>query len=318
VTYFCKRKISFFLCLIVILTAGTLWANPFFTPNGTASESTAETQCSPPAQKKKKLNPVRVAGASRQLVKKQGSLREQLAGFFIQLNSDTNRTSRLKLIIIIFAISFIYGSIHAAGPGHRKTIVFSLYLTRNAPWWEPLTTALILAFLHGSSAIVIMYIFKGIAGSITRNTDNLAVLMEGISYLIIISITVWLIIQESFEYFQQNQERRPAVSEKFHLVPFLISGIYPCPGAILVLVFCFTQNMLNLGAASILFMSLGMTVPIAAAGYLAWAGRTGLFHALKAREKTTATIAYAVQMAGFSVLLVFSLYISWPFIVSFL
>lgn len=317
-TDFYKKKYFLLACLLVIFTSGTLWANPFFTPNAAASESTAETQSSPPAQKKKELIPVRVAGAARQLIKKQGSLREQLANFFLKLNSDTNKASRLKLLIIIFAISFLYGSIHAAGPGHRKTIVFSLYLTRTAPWWEPLTTALILAFLHGSSAIVIMYLFKGIAGSVTRNTDNLAVLMEGISYLLIIAVTIWLIIQESFEYFQQNQERRPAVSEKFQLLPFLISGIYPCPGAILVLVFCFTQNMLNLGAASILFMSLGMTVPIAAAGYLAWAGRTGLFHALKAREKTTATIAYAVQMAGFSVLLVFSLYISWPFIISIL
>jgi ABC-type nickel/cobalt efflux system permease component RcnA len=63
-------------------------------------------------------------------------------------------------------------------------------------------------------------------------------------------------------------------------------------------------------------MSLGMSIPIIAAGYLAWFGRTGLFGALKKNERKAARIGAAVSLAGYSFLLAFSVYMAEPFIAS--
>jgi ABC-type nickel/cobalt efflux system permease component RcnA len=306
-------KKYYFLLSIILLLPYFIVANPLYTPKNSDSiinPETGEITTDAP-----EVLPVRIAGGNSSLIKKQGILREKLANVFVQFKKNTSTSSHSHLLWLVFSLSFAYGILHASGPGHRKTIVFSLYLTRNAPWWEPAIVALLLAFLHGSSAIILMFIFKGVAGSVAQNTDNITLYMEGLTYVLLILTTIWLIFHETREYIQQKT-KVATKSSHVSLIPFIVSGVYPCPGAILVLVLCFSLGLLNLGAISVLIMSLGMAIPITAAGYLAWSGRTGLFHALKANEQTAAKLAYIVQMCGFTILLTFSLYISWPFLYS--
>jgi len=304
---------KYFILLVCSVCSSFLIANPLYTPKDSKTVTNSDT--GEITTEAPDVLPVRIAGGNSSLIKKQGILREKLANVFIELKKDSSNSSSAHLLWLVFGLSFVYGILHASGPGHRKTIVFSLYLTRNAPWWEPAGVALLLAFLHGSSAIILMFIFKGVTGSIANNTDNIAIYMEGLTYVLLILTTIWLIFHETREFIQQNT-KDTSKSSNFSLIPFLVSGVYPCPGAILVLVLCFSLGLLKWGAISVLFMSLGMAIPITAAGYLAWSGRTGLFKALKKNEHSAAKVAYGVQMFGFTLLLAFSLYISWPFLYS--
>lgn len=328
-----KTNLLFFFYLI--LFHYSLIANPIYTPKNanTVTDPTTGEVISTGAPE---VLPVRVAGGNQDLIKKQGALREKIADIFVQIKNikkidsqDVSRKSYLHLLWLVLLLSFAYGILHASGPGHRKTIVFSLYLTRNAPWWEPLIISLFLALLHGGSAIIIMLIFKGVVGSIGYNTDNVTMYMEGFTYVLLIITTIWLIIHETREYLKQQKKfatqsesitKSPTTDkmQKYGLIPFLISGIYPCPGAILILVLSFSLNLLHLGAFSVIAMSLGMSIPIMVAGYLAWSGRSGIFHTLKSNQVVASKVAYGIQMFGFSILLVFSLYISWPFLYSLL
>jgi ABC-type nickel/cobalt efflux system permease component RcnA len=52
--------------------------------------------------------------------------------------------------------AFLYGILHAPGPGYRKTVIFSLYLARKAPAWEPAGTGSLLAVLYAGTAIVLL------------------------------------------------------------------------------------------------------------------------------------------------------------------
>ncbi|OJF76721.1 MAG: hypothetical protein BKP49_06060 [Treponema sp. CETP13] len=327
------KKTSLFFLLFLIVFPYFLIANPIYTPKNAKTitdPSTGEVISTGAPE----VLPVRIAGGNPDLIKKQGVLREKIADVFVKIKNaekvdskSVSKSSYLHLLWLVLSLSFAYGILHASGPGHRKTIVFSLYLTRSSPWWEPLMVSLFLALLHGCSAIIIMLIFKGVAGSIGYNTDNVTMYMEGFTYLLLIITTIWLIIHESREYLTQ-QKKFATQSEdkhkstptdklqKYGLIPFLISGIYPCPGAILILVLSFSLHLLRLGAFSVIAMSLGMSIPIMIAGYLAWSGRSGLFHTLKANQTTAAKVAYSIQMFGFSILLIFSLYISWPFLYS--
>ena len=223
--------------------------------------------------------------------------------------------------------------IHAAGPGHRKTIVFSLYIARKSPWYEPFITGFLLALLHGGCAICLMLIFKGISGSISANTNAYTIYMEGFSYLLIIIVALFLILKETLEFVKSSKKPEKsdvAISEEVlekkigknqnnsfgDLVPFLISGIYPCPGAILVLVLSFTLDILGAGIAAVSFMSLGMAIPIIIVAYFAWFGRKGLFTALKAKESTIKKLSFGIEIFGYTLLIIFSLYIAMPFFVS--
>ena len=37
-----------------------------------------------------------------------------------------------SVLRVILGVSFLFGIVHALGPGHRKTVVFSLYVSRSA------------------------------------------------------------------------------------------------------------------------------------------------------------------------------------------
>jgi ABC-type nickel/cobalt efflux system permease component RcnA len=76
--------------------------------------------------------------------------------------------------------------------------------------------------------------------------------------------------------------------------------------------------MLFVGVLAVFAMSLGMSIPIIAAGYLAWFGRTGIFLGLRAREDRIARLSAGVEFAGYLLLLGFSLYMAQPFLLSLL
>ena len=368
------------LILIFSLSLFSIFGNPFFnsgfgnSPNlpakdsaveGTETESeesndsyekTGETSTNlnleavnQEVSQKSGPNPVMVGKTNEKLTIFQGDLREKIASFF--RNWKTAEGSAKSTIFWgIIGVAFLYGILHAAGPGHRKTIVFSLYIARKSPWYEPLLTGFLLALLHGGCAIFLMLIFKGISGSIAANTNAYAIYMEGFSYLLIIVVSLFLIVKETIEFVifsktekaiaktkTQNQSdiQESSENQKVNLaknqtenqfekgnssfrdlVPFLISGLYPCPGAILVLVLSFTLDILGLGIAAVSFMSLGMAIPIIIVAYFAWFGRKGLFMALKNRENVIKKVSFAVEIFGYTLLILFSLYIAMPFFAS--
>lgn len=342
------KKIIFALIFSLVLTFG--WANPFFSSNlggnpalpskENVSENQnpqddvalSQNQTAEVAAEKSGPSPVLVGKTNEKLTVFQGDLREQIASFFRNWkNSEGQEKSNILMGII--TVAFLYGMIHAAGPGHRKTIVFSLYIARKSPWYEPLVTGLLLALLHGGCAICLMLIFKGISGSISANTNAYTIYMEGFSYLLIIVVALFLIVKETLEFVKSSKKQEKsdvAISEEVSekkiaknqnnsfgdLVPFLISGIYPCPGAILVLVLSFTLDILGAGIAAVSFMSLGMAIPIIIVAYFAWFGRKGLFTALKAKESTIKKLSFGIEIFGYTLLIIFSLYIAMPFFVS--
>lgn len=366
------------LILIFCFSLFSIFGNPFFnsgfgsSPNlpakdsaveGTETESeesndsyekTGETSTNleavnPEVSKKSGPNPVMVGKTNEKLTIFQGDLREKIASFF--RNWKTAEGSAKSTIFWgIIGVAFLYGILHAAGPGHRKTIVFSLYIARKSPWYEPLLTGFLLALLHGGCAIFLMLIFKGISGSIAANTNAYAIYMEGFSYLLIIVVSFFLIVKETIEFVifsktekaianiktqKQSDIQESSENQKVNLaknqtenqiekgnssfrdlVPFLISGLYPCPGAILVLVLSFTLDILGLGIATVSFMSLGMAIPIIIVAYFAWFGRKGLFMALKNRENVIKKVSFAMEITGYTLLILFSLYIAMPFFAS--
>lgn len=216
----------------------------------------------------------------------------------------------IPVLFSILGISFLYGLIHAAGPGHRKTIVFSFYLTRTAKPIEPLFTGLTLAAAHGGAAVFLMLIFKGVSGAISVKTNNAAIYMEGISFFVLIILSIYGILDTILEL----KTKKPNTDKPLKLGAILLSGIYPCPAAMLILILSVNLDVAGLGFFAVTALSLGMSVPIIVSAYLAWAGRTGLFFKLKNRERAAALTGAMFQITGYAFLLFFSIKTALPFI----
>lgn len=285
------------LTFLAVLTA-PLAANPFMGAGTDASGKPAV-----------RISPVRAGRANPTLVANQATLREDLGAFFYSWKESGSSA----LFWGIIGVSFIYGILHALGPGHRKTVIFSLYLARAAPAWEPAGTGLLLSLLHGGAAVVLLFVFRGVSGAISGKADDVATWMEGVAYALLIAIALALVVQALGDLARGTPKRASGIQS---LGTILLTGVYPCPGAILVMILSLTLDITGIGVVAVFAMSLGMSVPVVAAGYLAWFGRTGLFRSLKANESRIDRIAAAIELVGYSILLAFALYMAAPFILS--
>ena len=328
--------------LIAFLFFAPLFANPFLSPTQSNPETDETTsldsidtiidtnefdngEVDSTHIEVKRAPQVRIGQTSEKNLQAQRSLREKLGTSFYEwkeLENSTNPDDKKQARTIFFTIllvAFVFGFFHALGPGHRKTIVFSFYISRKAPWWEPLLVSLSLAGLHAGSAIVIMLILSNVSGAISGRADTIAKWMEGVSYCILIVTALVLLthtIAEQIIYTRKRKSHEETIIErkKISLTAFIFSGIYPCPGAVLVLVLAFTLQMIQLGILSVISMSIGMAFPILISAYIAWTGREGLFYFFKQKETSISKLTFVIEVVGYVFLLAFSLYIAWPFI----
>ncbi len=304
----CPRGVRFAVAAALAfacLCAAPLSANPFMgQPAAGAGPDGAATGVGSGAQ----ISPVRAGAVNPELAKKQGSLRDEIANHFRAWKENPSAS----LLWGMLGVAFFYGILHAMGPGHRKTVVFSLYLAREAPAWEPAGMGLALSLLHGGAALIVLLLLRGVTGALSGKADTIAIYMEGGAYGLLIVVALFLVIGAVRDLARGHPRHGGAAS----LGTILLTGIYPCPGAILVLILSLTLGITGVGALSVLAMSLGMSLPIVAAGYLAWFGRTGLFHALKKNEARLGRVASAFELAGYAVLLAFACYMAAPFLAS--
>ena len=256
-------------------------------------------------------SPVRQQQPSTSIVEGQRFLHQRL-GEYIQ-NWSENATSKDFFLIILF--SFLYGVIHAIGPGHRKTVIFSFYITRHSHKLEPLFVAFVLAFSHGGVALLLALIFKGVAGAMSVNTHDASIYLEGFSFLLLIALSSFSIVHVVLDHLITHKHTDYEKTEKMRLATLLLSGLYPCPAALLVLTLTFALGIVPTGIIAIFAMSAGMCVPITVSGYIAWYGRQGLFNRLKDKKKI-AISSTIFELLGYLFLLAFSLYTSMPFIFS--
>ncbi len=253
------------------------------------------------------VTPVQSGGtAPAPILRGQLELRSSLAEYF----SLWEKGASASLFFIIVGVAFLYGVLHALGPGHRKTVVFAIYLSRHSPWWEPMAMSLGLAGLHGGTAVALIFIFRGVSGAISASTERVAAYLEGFAYVALIVVALFLLIRSIVDLTREKSRRESQLS----LGALILTGIYPCPGAILILVLSLSLDILSLGIVAVLAMSMGMAVPIALFAYLGWFGREGLLRRLKDKEQRIRKTGSIVEIVGFSILLLFSIYIALPFI----
>lgn len=317
-----KRRSS--IIFLLVCTCYMLYANPFTKPQ------------TAPA-------PVRTEQPSEFITAQQAKLHTQLGEYLYEW-SKTNSTQAFWAIM---GLAFFYGFLHALGPGHRKTIVFSFYLTRAAPVWEPLVTSVVLAGLHGITTICLLFLFRNAKGTFSGNTASAAAYLEGISFIVLLLLSLFSLLHlfshvfpEKLHWFHfgcgcgaHDHEHEEHECDERHAhnlhshehsvrnariqwTAFVLSGIYPCPAALLVLVLVLSLDALGLGIIAVISMSVGMVIPITVVAYLAWAGRVRLFHRLQAHQKYMSIITLVLGAAAYGFIFVFSCIAVKPFLIS--
>ena len=319
-----RRRISLFLLFCTM--AVNMQANPF-TGNKNA-----------PAPVRTDQTPEFIAGRQAQLHTKLGDA-----------IYEWTQTHSMHTLLAIIGIAFFYGVMHALGPGHRKTLVFSFYLSKKAPVWEPAVTSLILAGLHGLTSAALLLIFRNVNGALSGATNSAAIYLEGFSFILLLLLSLASILHLLSDAFPgrfphihlgcgrttrfkripqtettagynfsryRNYHKQYRTVEKMQWSTFLLSGLYPCPAALLVLVLVSALDAAGVGIIAVISMSAGMALPITATAYLAWTGRKRLFKRIGKTQKYVETAALLFSLAAYGAIFIFSLIAVIPFIKS--
>ncbi|MFT6657146.1 DUF1007 family protein [Maritalea sp.] len=265
----------------------------------------------------------------------------QQSGFFGWINSQqkafyralTDAMAQMRTdgsaFWVLGGLSFLYGVFHAAGPGHGK-IVISSYMVANE---SELRQGILLSFATALMQSVVAVVFVLVAASVLRLTSfamsDAAHWMAVTSYALVMMLGLWLIWRklskqnhhahhdhehdegcDGHHTPEPGQFRGRSWREQLGLI--MSVGLRPCSGALVVLAFALSQQLLLAGIAATFLMGLGTAITVSGLAAIAVyfknfaktraAAKGGFWHEVLG----TAELVGAFLVFGFGALLLFS------------
>ena len=183
----------------------------------------------------------------------------------------------------LIAASFVYGVLHAAGPGHGKAVLSAYLLTHRTAWRRGVGLAFAASFCQGLVALAIVYGLIIVTGMVMAETQATIRWAERASYALVVAIGLWLIwralpglvdpLRAAVEHHCHDGHRHhghvpPAATRApagvFATPALILSiGLRPCSGAVIVLVFAQAVGVPWAGVAAVAAISLGTGVGVA-------------------------------------------------------
>ncbi len=173
--------------------------------------------------------------------------------------------SSLSTSLLILGIAFVYGLVHAAGPGHGKALV-ALYFTANkSDYKKAFKMGYLISVIHAFSALVFTFgIYFILKTMFRQNFNNFSVVAMQISAVMIIGVGCYLIYEGYIS--RKHKEKELEKSSKSELAVAFSAGIVPCPGVMTIVLFCVVLDQFTLGILAAIAMSVGMGLTISLAG----------------------------------------------------
>jgi ABC-type nickel/cobalt efflux system permease component RcnA len=199
-----------------------------------------------------------------------------------------SRTSAWPLAALL-GISFLYGIFHAVGPGHGKVVISSYLVASASRFRRGLLLSFAAAMVQALSAVLVVGLLA-VAMRLTRfEINSRSLLLEEGSYGLVVLVGIAMLVSilwrgagaghashgghhhahhlERGDPAQAGGKRRHGLAGPVAVV--LATGIRPCSGAILVLLFALAQGVFALGVAAAFVMALGTGLTISGLALLA-------------------------------------------------
>lgn len=190
----------------------------------------------------------------------------------------------LKPLILLMGIAFLYGMIHAAGPGHGKFIALTYVLSHKTSVAGGLLLGLFIAIIHGSSGVIgvlgLRYIIqRGVSDTLATVTG----VTQIVSFGLITLLGLGILLKSGYELFfvSTPEQKPPPKASKTGLLPWAAAiGLVPCPAVVMVMLFCLSMEVMMLGLILAACISLGMAATISSVVTAAVMGKAGIFNTI--------------------------------------
>ena len=192
-------------------------------------------------------------------------------------------------------VSFIYGIVHAAGPGHGKVVISSYLLANEQTARRGVGLAFLSAMVQAGVAVALIGVMALVLDMTSIAITQAARSFEIGSYALITALGLYLLVRKGLEArhvlagapghhhhghahdhgsLAAHGHGHACHSHACNHVPdptrgsataaILSVGLRPCSGALIVLVFALAQGIFWAGVASTFLMGLGTAITVAA------------------------------------------------------
>lgn len=227
------------------------------------------------------------------LLATQAEFSRQLASAVRELKTADPRSG----ILVLAGLSFAYGVLHAAGPGHGKAVISSYVLADGRTLRRGILLSFLAALIQALSAIAMVTLLLLAVQATGLQLRDAEASLETASWGLVAVVGAWMLYRQLAPLVQSARHRLGhALVERgtggcgdCHLPTFaaldgdgswrralalaFAVGVRPCSGAILVLVFAVGQGLLWAGVFSTFIMALGTAITVSVLAALAIGAR---------------------------------------------
>ena len=240
------------------------------------------------------------ASAGSESVTTGGSMVLRFASVQHQLNDRISAAFRAirdgeagKAWLVILGLAFLYGVLHAIGPGHGKAVVASYFVANRARWTSGVLMGSMISLIQGASAVILVGLLAIVLQWRQFDVLNRSTLVEFVSYGLIVLLGAIMFFRaitgrgcahaaagdhdhahDHHDHLGGHDHGHGAVALDRKLI--VATGLTPCASAIIILLFALANNALGVGIAAVSALSVGMAITVSAIGAVSVLGRQAI------------------------------------------
>ena len=308
-----RTSVSALLIVLLWPLAAAQATDYFGRPDSPPAASSRSAQSAPLESR------IRLPEPFRSLLSKAVFLQSELnACLRSELKSAQYGNSWHPALIIVLA-SFLYGVLHAIGPGHGKVVVASYLLTRRSRFVHALGMSCTVAATQAVTAVVLAAVLAAVFNATGKTILDRAATIEMASYAAICLLGLWMAWTAvkpgprracscGLHHHENDHEHHHAAQDCKPLIEVLttgvIAGLRPCSGAILVLLFTLANGIFPIGIVAACAMGVGVAITVTVVSV----GAFGVNRAIStagASRPTSQWLGRGVALAGALVITAF-------------
>lgn len=272
--------------------------------------SAKERQAAPPAFTVPQAAPLKAKGAMGGVLTWVAQTQQKMQRMLAAAVKRLKQGNALGAGLFLAGLSFAYGIVHAAGPGHGKAIISSYVIASEETVRRGILISFLAAGLQGLMAVALVGLMLIALNATGFQVNAWVKQLETVSYGLVFLVGFYLLVTELIRLWRRRQTREVAALDHAHhhdhdhdhghdhdhdceacghivdarelagslswkkLAAVVVSvGIRPCSGAVLVLIFALTQGLFWAGVAATFAMAFGTAITVAFLATLALVSR---------------------------------------------
>ena len=209
--------------------------------------------------------------------------------------------------LTLSSLGFLYGILHAIGPGHGKAIIATFTLSQPTARRQTLAIAIGGALMQGVSAILWVALAMGLLHLLMPDAVNHSHWLNRANAALIIAIGAYILYRHCPRRrhdahcacgHDHHHHDAPATSALSPWTAIIAIGIRPCSGAVISLAAAWSWSLIGAGIAMTLAIACGTALTIATIALLCYHGRQHLARRLTHDGARLARLTRTLALAG--------------------